>query len=176
MTQGAEGFAPIYTSRQWPRWDINSGLNSQAMRQPAFVLLVILWITNLCPEVIIKMRQSCKLLIHLLWENIICYLGAYFTVAQLDERKTESVGNGLLVCAQSLQSCGTLRDPMDCSLPAPLSMTFPRQEYYNGLPFRPPGDLPDPGVEPESLALQADCLSTEPPGKPFILCLKSGLL
>ena len=49
---------------------------------------------------------------------------------------------------------------------APLSMGFPRQEYWNELPFPSPGDLPDPGIEPRSLALQADALTSEPPGKP----------
>ena len=39
---------------------------------------------------------------------------------------------------------------MDCSHQAPLSMGFPRQEYWNGLPFPPLGDLPDPGMEPVS--------------------------
>ena len=49
---------------------------------------------------------------------------------------------------------------------APLSVRFPRQEYRNGLPFPSPGDLPDPGIEPASPALQVDCfLTTEPPGK-----------
>ena len=50
---------------------------------------------------------------------------------------------------------------------APLSMRFSRQEYWNGLPFPPPGDLPDPGIEPTSPALQADFLPSESPGKPF---------
>ena len=44
------------------------------------------------------------------------------------------------------QSCPILCDPMDCNPPAPLSMEFPRQEYWNGLPFPPPRDLPDPEV------------------------------
>ena len=39
------------------------------------------------------------------------------------------------------------------------------KEYWNGLPFSSPGDLHDPGIEPESLALQANSLATEPPGK-----------
>ena len=47
----------------------------------------------------------------------------------------------------------------------PLSMGFSRQEHWRGLPCPPPGDLPDPGTEPESPALQADSLPTEPPGK-----------
>ena len=49
---------------------------------------------------------------------------------------------------------------------APLSMGFSRQEYWSGLPFPSPGDLPDPGIEPRSPALQADDLPSEPPGKP----------
>ena len=48
----------------------------------------------------------------------------------------------------------------------PLSMGFPRQEYWSGLPFPSPGLLPDPGIEPGSPALQADSLASEPPGKP----------
>ena len=51
---------------------------------------------------------------------------------------------------------------------APLSMGFSRQEYWSGLPFPSPGDLPDPGTEPVSPALQADALLFEPPGKPHI--------
>ena len=46
----------------------------------------------------------------------------------------------------------------------PLSMEFSRQEYWGGLPFPSPGDLPDPGTEPRSPALQADSLPSEPPG------------
>ena len=49
---------------------------------------------------------------------------------------------------------------------APLSMGFSTQEYWSGLPCPPPRDLPDPGFEPGSPALQADCLPSEPPGKP----------
>ena len=48
---------------------------------------------------------------------------------------------------------------------APLSMAFPRQEYWSGLPFPPPGDLPDPGIEPASPALAGRFFTTEPPGK-----------
>ena len=48
---------------------------------------------------------------------------------------------------------------------APPSMGFSRQEYWSGLPFPSPGDLPDPGIEPGSPALQANALTSEPPGK-----------
>ena len=44
-------------------------------------------------------------------------------------------------------------------------MGFFREEYWTGLPFPPPGDLPDLGIEPRSLALQVDSLPSEPPGK-----------
>ena len=49
---------------------------------------------------------------------------------------------------------------------APLSMGFSRQEYWSGLPWPPPKDLPDPGIKSASPVLQADSLPTEPPGKP----------
>ena len=52
---------------------------------------------------------------------------------------------------------------------APLSMGFPRQEYWSGLPFLTPGDLLDPGIKPASLvfpALVGGFFTTEPPGKP----------
>ena len=48
---------------------------------------------------------------------------------------------------------------------APLSMGFSRQEYWSGLPFPSPGDLPNLGIKPRSPALQADALTSEPPGK-----------
>ena len=51
---------------------------------------------------------------------------------------------------------------------APLSMGFSRQESWSGLPFPSLGDLPDPGIEPGPLALQADSSLTEPVGKPEI--------
>ena len=46
-------------------------------------------------------------------------------------------------------------------------MEFSRQEYWSGWPLPSVGDLPDPGIEPGSPALQADYLPFEPPGKPF---------
>ena len=54
------------------------------------------------------------------------------------------------------------------------SMGFSRQEYWSGLPFPSPGDLPDPGIEPRSPALQADALTSEPPGKrrDISVCIK----
>ena len=51
------------------------------------------------------------------------------------------------------------------------SMEFSRQEYWSGLPFPSPGNLPNPGIKPKSPALQANSLPAEPPGKPILICL-----
>ena len=64
------------------------------------------------------------------------------------------------------QSCPTLCDAMNCSPLRPLCpWNSGIQEYWSGLPFSSPEDLPDPGIEPGSSALQADSLPSEPPGK-----------
>ena len=60
-----------------------------------------------------------------------------------------------------------LATPQTVACHAPLSVEFSRQEYWSGLPFPSPGDLPDSGIEPGSPALQVDSLPSEPPG---ILC------
>ena len=65
------------------------------------------------------------------------------------------------------QSCLTLCDPWTIAYQAPPSMGFSRQEYWSGMPFPSPGDLSDPGIEPRSPTLQADALTSEPPGKPI---------
>ena len=70
------------------------------------------------------------------------------------------------VHAKSLQSRQTLCDPMDCACQAPLSMGFSRQEYWSGLPFLPPGDIPDPGIKATSPVFTGRFLTTEPPGNP----------
>ena len=67
--------------------------------------------------------------------------------------------------------------PWTIAYQAPPSMGFSRQECWSGLPFPSPGDLPDPGNEPGSPALQADTLSSEPLGKPdIVLDAKTNLL
>ena len=64
------------------------------------------------------------------------------------------------------QPCPTLCDPLDRTThQAHLSMGFSRQVYWSALPFPSPGDLPDPGIEPRSPTVQADPLTSEPPGK-----------
>ena len=56
------------------------------------------------------------------------------------------------------QSCLSLCDPWTAAHQVPPSMGFSRQEYWSGLSFPSPGILPDPGIEPGSLALEADTL------------------
>ena len=56
--------------------------------------------------------------------------------------------------------------PWTVARQAPLFMAFPRQEYWSGQPFPPPGDLSHPGIKPVSPALHADSLPSNPPGKP----------
>ena len=59
-----------------------------------------------------------------------------------------------------------LATPWTVAYQAPPSMGFSRQEYWSGLPFPSPRDLPNPGLEPGSPALEVDALTSEPPGKP----------
>ena len=68
-------------------------------------------------------------------------------------------GGGSLVAKSRL----TFVTPWAVARQAPLAIGFSRQEYWSELPFPSPGDLPDPGVEPGSPALQADSLASEPP-------------
>ena len=66
------------------------------------------------------------------------------------------VGGGLVS-----KSCPILATPWTVARQAPLSVGFSRQEYWSGLPFPSPGDLPDPGIKSESPALQGNSLLTE---------------
>ena len=76
---------------------------------------------------------------------------------------------GMLCCAvlsrSVMSDCAAL---WTSAHQVPLSMGFSRQEHWNWLPCPPPGDLPDPEMEPSSPALQADSLPSEPPGKPLV--------
>ena len=60
--------------------------------------------------------------------------------------------------------------PWTVAYQAPPSMGFARQEYWSGLPFPSPGDLPGPGIEPGSPTLEADALTSDSPGKPRLVC------
>ena len=62
-----------------------------------------------------------------------------------------------------LNCVGLSAIPWIAAWKSPLSMGFSKQEYWSGLPFPFPGDLPDPGIKPRSLALQTDFFPTKPP-------------
>ena len=79
--------------------------------------------------------------------------------------KSESVGK-TKVKVKSLSSVQLFATPWTVAYQASPSMGFSRQEFWSGLPFPSPGDLPNPGIELRSLALEADALTSELPGKP----------
>ena len=73
----------------------------------------------------------------------------------------------LCVCVRVLSIVQLFATPWTVAHQAPLSMGFSRQEHWSGLPFPPPGDLPDSGIKPASPALAGGFFTTEPPGKPY---------
>ena len=81
------------------------------------------------------------------------------------EINQEFGGNIYTLVVSSLSRVRLFATPWTVAYEAPPSMGFSRQEYWSGLPFPSPGDLPDPGIEPRSPALQADALPSKPPGK-----------
>ena len=76
------------------------------------------------------------------------------------------IHHAVLSCFSHVQLYGTL---WTVACQTPLSMGFPRQEYWSELPFPSQGDLPDPGIKPRSPVLQADSLPTDLQGKPLTL-------
>ena len=70
------------------------------------------------------------------------------------------------VKVKSLSHVWLFTTPWTAAFQAPLSMGFSRQQYWSGLPLPAPGDLPNPGIEPRSPALQTDALPSEPSRKP----------
>ena len=80
----------------------------------------------------------------------------------LDKRELSGKYN---TCTPSLSRVRLFATPQTAAYQAPLSVGFSRQQYWSGLPFPSPVDLPDPGIEPRSPALQTDAFPFEPPGK-----------
>ena len=76
-----------------------------------------------------------------------------------EQQQSESVSRSVLSDSMT---------PWTVARQAPPSMGFSRREYWSGLPFPSPGDLPNPGIKPGSPALQADSLLSESPGKPKV--------
>ena len=73
----------------------------------------------------------------------------------------------LSVKVKSLSRVQLFATPWTAAYQAPPSMGFSWQEYWSGLPFPSPGDVPNPGIEPRSPTLKADALPSEPQGKPL---------
>ena len=69
---------------------------------------------------------------------------------------------------KSLSRVRLFTTPWTGAYGASLSTGFSRQEYWSGLPFPSPGDLPGPGIKPRSATSEADALPSEPPGKPSV--------
>ena len=91
--------------------------------------------------------------------GISCISGRFF----ISWATTEAPEHSLVKSLSRVQLFAT---PWIVACLSPLSMGFSRQEYWSGLPFPSPGDLPDPVIEPRSPILQAGSLPSEPPGKP----------
>ena len=107
----------------------------------------------------------------LIHSHPILSLGSYSRI-YLENLIVSWPGSPLCVNAQSLSRVQLFETPWTIAHQAPLSMKFPRQEYWSGLSCPFPGDLPDPGIEPQSFAspaLQADSLPLYHLGKPRVL-------
>ena len=90
------------------------------------------------------------------------FIETLLTLAKIwKQPKCPWTDGGWLVGGLVTKSCLTLATPWTVARQVPLSMGFSRQEYWSRLPFPSPGDLPDPGIEPRSPALQEDSLPTE---------------
>ena len=117
-----------------------------------FSYCVLLWLQHQGYTGLVKIRLGVSFLFKFLeyfeknWH--------YFSFKYLVKVKVKS-----LSCVQPFVTTWTVAHQ------APPSMGFSRQEYWSEVPFPSPGDLPDPGIEPRSSALQADVLTSEPPGK-----------
>ena len=89
----------------------------------------------------------------------------------LSAPSSDEMANSTICCCFLLFSHSVVSDslatPWTVACQAPLSMEFSRQESWSGLPFPPPGDLPDRAIEPTSPALAGGFFTTEPPWKPL---------
>ena len=103
-------------------------------------------------------KDHLKDIMKINWKELSCLRTSWNRKKEwMNERKKE----------KSLSCVWLFATPWTVAHQAPPSMEFSRQEYWNGLLFPSPGDLPDPGIEPGSPTLQADILLSEPPGNPM---------
>ena len=126
-----------------------------------YTLLYLKWITN-------------KDLPYSTWNSAQCYVAAWMGGGMGENGYMDMndwvpslfAWNYHNIVNQLLSRVRLFATPWTVAYQPPQSMEFSRQEYWSELPFPSPGDLPDPGIEPGSPALQADALPSEPPGKP----------
>ena len=125
------------------------------------------WFTVLCFRCAVKWFSYTH--IHILFQILF-----HYRLLQDTERRY-LCRRALLLTISYVCVCWSLRHVWLFAIPwtvahqAHPSMGFSRQEYWNGLPFPSPGDLPHPGIERWSPALQVDSLTSEPPGKPHFI-------
>ena len=96
----------------------------------------------------------------ILWCHLLYHLFSHFPVGEYSRCF-------LTCCCSVTKSCLIVASPWTVTCQIPLSMGFLRKECWSGLPFLPPGDLPNPGIEPTSPALQADSLPLSHQGSPL---------
>ena len=125
-------------------------LNCYVSRNMLYVIS-ILWkeLRNIWAKYIVKVFENAS---RVFWKDAYCAV--------------------VLLC-QSLSCVLLFVTPQTVAYQGSLSIKFSRQEYWSGLPFPPPGDLPNPGIESASPVLQADSLQSEPAGIPLYSCRAS---
>ena len=104
------------------------------------------------PSPALSLRLHCPLLGP---AQELCSVVSHWTLAFLAQKETKKVK------VKSLSRVQFSATPWTVACQVPLSMAFSRQEYWRALPFPPPGDLPDPGIEPRTPAQQVDSLLSE---------------
>ena len=153
--------ARIRSKAKLQRWP-----HSQSLVLSPLSSHVLLWVAVLWLPVLIVSYQP-----HWLMRDLVLQLcTAPFPTQGLPTSGAACLASSACVCAQSLPSCLTLSDPLDCGPPGSSVPEFSRQEYWSGLPCPPAGNLPNPWIEPKSPgspALQVDSLLRSRQGGPF---------
>ena len=123
----------------------------------------------MCDGRIIKVSLSGKMILILVLGSLWAML--FFSVIFINLFKHKQHQDMIMNVGlyQSTYTITLFVMPRTVAHQAPLSLEFSRQEYWSELPFPSPEDLPNPGIEPRSPALQADSLPSEPSGKPHTI-------
>ena len=152
---------------------------SQAQEQ--ILLNILLWVTKSgVPGSTGK--ECCHSTFLVLWQTILTLYNVHVLTAYNSfPQYLHGLPPSFLPSEEEVKSLSRVQlfaTPWTVAYKAPVCMEFSRQEYWSGLPFPSPGDLPHSGIKPRSPTLQADALPSEPPGKPtsFRTLLKYHLL